>query len=410
MNYQMTKFRKMNESSSRRSTDELYRAFNDTDAGRDLYALGVRMKREYGAYGVIKYERRGYNKSMPRTAAYKNEDTGKFHIEHYSSKPGLEVYGEKDFDTAEELYRHLWMRLAKNLIPASLISRREAEKKIDLETLFPIGHGSSETDFFGRIKPLIGGEELIKPSNEDLLISETVQELIKLELIGRKGYASKTTIINDVSSKGNIKYYFFTEATIRVAEIYSGLISQILGPSIFNSCSGWITGRNKYEISWTVTNTNRIPLNSVNFRTGENTLRCHVQDVDMMAAVFLSIIKRTFKRAKASSNLSERMIFNSGIGLVQELNGLLSDYFFMASSNLDPSVFPDNESMEHEVVKMNAHALLIKYLLTNGSPELKAGITENEDLKKLVAYSTSREDLSTSARKLLNLIKTIKYV
>jgi hypothetical protein len=407
----MTKFRKINENSSR-STDELYRAFNDTDAGRDLYALGVRMKREYGMYGLIKYERRGYNKSMPRTAAYKNEDTGKFHIEHYSSKPGLEVYGEKDFDTPEELYRHLWMRLAKNLIPASLISRREAEKKINLETLFPIGHGSSETDFFGRIKPLLGGEELIKPSNEDLLISETVQELIKLELIGTKGYGygSKNRIISDISSKGNIKYNFYTEATIRVSEIYSRLISQILGASLFNSCSGWITGRNNYESSWTVTNTNRIPLNSVNFRTGENTLRCHVQDVDMMAAVFLSIIKRTFKRARASSNLSERILFNQGVGLVQELNGLLSDYFFMASSNLDPSVFPDRESMQHEVVKMNAHALLIKYLLTNGSPELKAGIAENEDLKKLVAYSTSREDLSTSARKLLNLIKSIKYV
>lgn len=390
-------------------TKELDDAFDQTDAGRDLYALGVRKIRERDR---IKYERRGYNQSMPRTAAYKDEATGKFHIEHYSSKPGLEIYGEKDFDTPEELYRHLWMRLAKNLIPASLVSKRDAEKRINLEELFPIGHRVSQEGFFDRIKPFIGGEELNHPSNQDLVGTETVQELLKLGLIGKgTRYNANATIavVNDISKNEIVKYRFYCKAAQVARNIYSPLITQIIGAYEFRACSGTMVSRSQDYESWTVTNTNRIPLNSVNFRSGENTLRCHVQDNDMMAAVFLSIIKRTFKRAKGSNWAEKILAGGNNTALIEEMNSLLSDYFFQAASNLDQTVFFEEEYHQNETIIHNANALLIKYLMTNGSQTIKDLIKGNTELEPLVKFATWREDLTEFAKKLIRLIKSLKY-
>lgn len=409
-------YQKLNEGSywgtPTEATRELVDAFNTTDAGRDLYALGVRMVLERSR---IKYERRGQGMSMPRTAAYKNTDTGKFHIEHYSSKPGLEVYGEKDFDTPEELYRHMWMRVAKNLIPASLISKREAEKRINLEEIFPLGHGVSQTEFFNRIMPLIGDPNLIHPSNSDLLATPTVQELLKLGLIGKRDrFSGNNTpiIVTDISKNQIIKYYFYCTAASVVKTLYSDLIIKIVGEYKFSGCLGTISAGNTMgHESWTVTNTNRLPNNSVNFRTGENTLKCHVQDNDMMAAVFLAIIKRTFKRAKTSTKWDEKLIVHPGSDpIITELNGILSDYFFMTASNLEPSIFFEVEHLENDAIVYNAHALLIKYLLKNGSPQLREAITSKEELQELVEYTTTTEDLDTNARELIELFKSLKYV
>lgn len=391
-------------------TQELDDAFNDTDAGRDLYALGVRKIREGSR---IKYERRGQNQSMPRTAAYKKSD-GKFHIEHYSSKPGLEVYGEKDFDTAEELYRHLWMRLAKNLIPASLISKREAEKRINLEELFPIGHRVSQDEFFTRIKPLIGGEELEHASNQDLVQTETVQKLLSLGLIGKTDrYSASATnpiVVKDLSKNEVIKYKFYCNAAQTVRNMYADLISKLIGHSTFIGCAGSLSSKHVDFEPWTVTNTNRLPLNAVNYRSGENTLKCNVQDNDMMAAVFLSIIKRTFKRSKSSSVSGERMIAGYGNTLIEEINILMSDYFFQAATDLDPSVFFEKEYHGDEQILQNGKALLVKYFLKNGSLELKAKISENPDLKDLVTFATSHEDIDQLTKKLIQVSKLLKFI
>lgn len=400
----------LNESSSRHP--ELVNAFNNTDAGSDLYALGVRQRPEWDK---IKYERRGYGQSMPRTAAYKTPE-GKYRIEHYSSKPGLEIYGVKEFDTPEELFRHMWMRIAKNLIPASLISRREAEKRINLEELFPIGQRSSQEDFFTRIKPLIGGEELAHPSNDDLLATETVRKLVSLGLIGRPTSGQNVKIVNDISKNEIIKYFFYSTAAQIVKKIYSGLIQEIIGKSTFGSCIGSMPDRYQDSEGWTVTNTNRLPRNSVNYRSGENTLRCNVQDNDMVAAVFLSIIKRTFKRSKTSSNLSERMLTptfsrdNKDYYIVEELNSLLSDYFFEAATTLQPSVFYDKDYHTDESINNNAKALLIKYLLKKGSQELKDLINNNTNLQPLISYASSVEDLDSVTMKLIKAYKALQFV
>jgi hypothetical protein len=392
-------------------TRELHDAFTNTDAGRDLYALGVRPIRERSR---IKYERRGQNQSMPRTAAYKKSD-GKFHIEHYSSKPGLEVYGEKDFDTAEELFRHLWMRIAKNLIPASLISKREAEKRINLEELFPIGHRSSQEGFFNVIKPLIGGEELEHASNQDLVQTETVQKLLSLGLVGKSDrYSSdqsKPIVVKDLSKNQIIKYKFYCNAAQTVKNMYADLITSIIGNRSFSECVGTLTSRYTDYEAWTVTNTNRLPLNSVNYRTGENTLKCNVQDNDMMAAVFLSIIKRTFKRAKGS-NLDERMIAGSysNSAIVEEINSLMSDYFFQAATDLDPSVFFEKDYHGDEQILKNGKALLIKYFLKNGSMDLKGMITSNPQLEELVTFATSHEDIDQMTKKLIQVSKLLKFI
>jgi len=388
-------------------TREVIEAFENTDAGRDLYALGVR---EIPERAVVKFERRGDGQSMPRTAIFKGEDN-RFHIEHYSSKPGQEVYGEKSFDTIEECFRHLWVRLAKNIIPASLMSKREVEKKVNFDELFPVGSRHTQPQFLDVLKPIMGGEELAHPGNQDLLETDTIQKLLELALIGkvdRYGGSSNQIIVTDLSKNAKVKYKFYCRAAETIRKMYADLIKEIIGASTFGRCVGTMTSKhNEYE-SWTVTNTNRIPLNAVNYRTGENTLKCNVQNNEMMSAVFLSIIKRTFKRSKGKT-MSEKIIWD-GSEMVNELNSLMSDYFFAAASDLDPSVFVEKEFQDHPQIIENGKALLIKYLLQNGSMELKGAISDNPNLKELVEFTTSHENIDELTKKLIKASKLLKYI
>ncbi len=392
-------------------TEDLLNSFTDSPEGRDLYHLGVR---EIPERTKIRLERRATGESMPRTAVFKDQSTGKYHIEHYSSKPGLEVYGQKSFDTPEELYRYLWIKLAKNIIPASLMSRREVEKKVNFDELFPVGSGVSQREFLARMKPILGGEELNHPSNDDLLKTGTIRKLLELSLIGKKDkYSSdqnkETIVVKDISKNEKIKYKFYCNAAQTIRIIYADLIKEIMGKEDFESCLGTMRSAHVDYETWTVTNTNRLPLNSVNYRTGENTLRCNVQDNDMMAAVFLSIIKRTFKRAKGK-NTFENIIWNPNIKMAGEINSLLSDYFYEAASTLDPSVFVEADLQSHPQIIQNGKALLIKYLLKNGSFDLKSQITENPKLRDLVDFSTKHEDIDVMTKKLIRAAKAIKYI
>jgi hypothetical protein len=390
-------------------TKDVLDAFSSTREGNDLYALGVRTIPERNE---VRFERRSRGESMPKTGIWK--DGGKFHIAHYSSKPGLEVYGEKTFDNVEDAFRHLWIRIAKNIIPASIMSRREVEKRVNFDELFPIGSGLSQSQFLEIMRPIMGGEELAHPSNDDLLDTDTIQKLLELAVIGKKnkyGEGSNEIIVRDISKNLKVKYNFYCHAAQTVCKMYLDLIKKILGDTIYNRCHGVLTSRYTDYESWTVTNTNRIPVNAVNFRTGENTAKFNVQSNEMMSAVFLAIIKRTFSRAKGN-NFNEKLIWSSGESseLVKELNTLLSNYFFDAASTLEPSVFVEKEFIDHPQVLENAHALLIKYLLKEGSMDLKGAITTNPDLKELVDFSTSREDIDELTKKLIKASKLLKYI
>lgn len=391
-------------------TVDILDSFVNSDEGRDLRAIGVSDNPERNR---VRLERRNRGESMPRTGVFKDQQDGKYHIEHYSSKPGLEVYGQKSFDTPEELFRYLWIRIAKNIIPASLMSRREVEKKINFDELFPIGSRVSQQEFLEALRPILGGEELDHPSNDDLLRTDTIKKLLDLSLIGKKDrYSSEKSsniIVKDISQNARIKYKFYCNAAQTIRILYSDLVMEILGDTVFTDCLGSMRSSYVDYETWTVTNTNRLPLNSVNYRTGENTLRCHVQDNDMMAAVFLSIIKRTFKRAKGKTAF-ENLIWNPNYPIVAELNGLLSDYFFEAASTLEPSVFVEGDLQKHPQIIKNGRALLVKYLLKNGSITLKGEITNKSELKALVDFSTRHEDIDVMTKRLIKASKALIYV
>jgi hypothetical protein len=294
------------------------------------------------------------------------------------------------------------------------MSRREVEKRVNFDELFPIGSGLSQQQFLEIMRPIMGGEELAHPSNDDLLDTDTIQKLLELAVIGKKdkyGSGGKEIIVRDISKNLKIKYNFYCHAAQTVSKMYSELIKKILGDRIYDRCHGVLTSKYTDYESWTVTNTNRIPLNAVNFRTGENTAKFNVQSNEMISAVFLAIIKRTFSRAKGNS-LNEKLIWSGSESseLVKELNTLLSNYFFEAASRLEPSVFVEKEFVDHPQVLENAHALLIKYLLKEGSAEMKDIIADNPDLKELVEYSTSREDIDELTKKLIKAAKLLKYI
>jgi hypothetical protein len=174
---------------------------------------------------------------------------------------------------------------------------------------------------------------------------------------------------------------------------------------------GQIVNSRDYE-AWTVTNTQRLPVNSVNFRTGESILVCRLQENEMFSAIFVAIIKRTFKRAKGKE-VDEKLIYPTWRGVnkevINELNDLLSDYFHSAASEIDPTVFIEKE-LETTAVKENAKALLIKFLLKNGSMDLKGMISDNDSLKKYVELTTKHEDLDGLTKRLINVSKSLRYI
>ena len=356
----------------------------------------------------IRLEIRGA--SMPKTAIWVNED-GNYCSEHYSSKPGREVYGFASFDTAQELFRHIWLRIVKNGIPASLISKRDVNEKVDFDKMYPAGEELSMDEIRERLKPMMGGDQLAHPSNAELLQLTTMQRLIELDFIGKEQRYTdqKTVLVRDISKGGKVKYVFYLRALERAKQLYGDFIKDLVGGSAY----GQMISKTDYE-SWTVTNTQRMPINSVNFRTGENILKCRLEDIEMFNAIFIAIAKRTFKRAKGRT--PDEKLVTPGyrtspeeIDLINEINGLLADYFHDAAAEVNQTVFFDKEH-DTTAVHENAKALIIKFLLAKGSNELKKKIEENSKMAKYVDMTTRIEDIDGLTRRLINVAKSLRYI
>lgn len=380
---------------------------NGDGSAADLRALRVYLNRYEG--GRVRLGR--YRDSIPKTGIWVDEN-GNFCSEHYSSKPGLETYGFASFDTAQELFRHLWLRIVKNGIPASLMSKRNVNEKIDFDAMFPPGRRMTMDQILDELKPILGGEKLAHPSNNDLLKEETIQRLIEQGLIGknvRAQVSDKPVILRDLTKGGKIKYYFYCTAIERVRSLYKDLIEKILGTSS-SRLGGSIFRTSDYE-AWTVTNSQRMAVNSVNFRTGENILITRIQENEMFSAVFVAIVKRSFKRAKNSKVGFEKLIapVYGDDPLINEMNDLLSDYFFEAASEISTTVFLDKDLDSKPVVE-NSRGLLVKYLLKNGSEELKSRIMDNSALEKYINLATKHEDLDGLTKRLINVSKALRYV
>ena len=374
------------------------------DLRRGLYVSVQRLDDQ-----KIRLEIRG--SSMPKTAMWVNED-GSYCSEHYSSKPGLEVYGFASFDTPQELFRHIWLRIVKNGIPASLISKRDVNEKVDFDMMYPAGEELTLDEIRERLKPMMGGDQLAHPTNDELLRLPTMQRLVELDFVGKVSrYSSgeSVSLVRDISKGGKVKYYFYLRALERAKELYGDLIKDLVGGDAY----GQMIQKTDYE-TWTVTNTQRMPINSVNFRTGENTLKCRLEDVEMFNAIFIAIAKRTFKRAKGKS-LSEKLVIPGWRAsaedkeTVEELNNLLANYFHDAAAEVSQTVFFDKEH-DTTAVHENSKAILIKYLLKEGSMSVKSLITGNDRMSKYVDMATKIEDIDGLTKRLINVSRALRYV
>jgi hypothetical protein len=389
---------------------ELIDAFdgNDLPSARDLRrGLGVTVQRLDDQ--KIRLEIRG--SSMPKTAMWVNED-GRYCSEHYSSKPGLEVYGFASFDTPQELFRHIWLRIVKNGIPASLISKRDVNEKVDFDKMYPAGEELTLDQIRERLKPMMGGDQLAHPTNDELLRLPTMQRLVELDFVGKVSrYSSRESVslVRDISKGGKVKYYFYLRALERAKELYGDLIKDLVGGDAY----GQMIQKTDYE-TWTVTNTQRMQINSVNFRTGENTLKCRLEDIEMFNAIFIAIAKRTFKRAKGKS-LAEKLVIPGWRAsaedkeTMEELNDLLANYFHDAAAEVSQTVFFDKEH-DTTAVHENAKAILIKYLLKEGSMSVKSLITGNDRMSKYVDMATKIEDIDGLTKRLINVSRALRYV
>ena len=377
-------------------------------SARDLKrGLHVTVQRLAGQ--KIRLESRG--SSMPKTAMWVN-DEGNYCSEHYSSKPGLEVYGFASFDTPQELFRHIWLRIVKNGIPASLISKRDVNEKVDFDKMYPAGEELTLDEIRERLKPMMGGDQLAHPNNNELLRLATMQRLIELDFIGKTDRYSDLKGINlvrDISKGGKVKYYFYLRALERARELYGDLIKDLVGGDAY----GQMINKTDYE-TWTVTNTQRMPINSVNFRTGENTLRCRLEDIEMFNAIFIAIAKRTFKRAKGKS-INEKLVIPGWRAsaedkeTMEELNDLLANYFHDAAAEVSQTVFFDKEH-DSTAVHENSKAILIKYLLKEGSMPVKSLITGNDKMSKYVDMATKIEDIDGLTKRLINVSRALRYI
>lgn len=377
----------------------------DYPSARDLRnGLGITIQRIDGQ--KIRLEKR--RESIPKTWIYMDEN-GNYCSEHYSSKMG--IYGKASFDTPQELFRHVWLRIVKNGIPTSLVSKRTVNEKVDFDKTFPAGEQITMDDIRERLKPFMGGEQLANPSNLQLIELATVKRLISLGLIGKEKKASPQSIpivVRDISKGGKIKYFFYIKALGRVKELYGDIIDQILRSSSIN-----VALNHDYE-AWTVTNSQLMPVNSVNFRTGESILRCRLEDNEMFNAVFIAIVKRTFRRATGKAEHDKLIRPKWGISqekekIVNELNDLLAEYFYNAAAEVSQTVFLDREH-DNTPVHNNAKALLVKYILENGSTELKTLINENLNLQKYIDIVTKFKDIDSLTKRLINVANALKYV
>lgn len=388
------------------NTEEMYNAFRRSAEGGDLQAIGVdeyeRLSNE------IVLERRGG--PMAKVAIFKNEE-GEYCYEYLSSKIGVERYNLSKFDTPEKCLRALLLRIIRNNIPAAIIPKQDIPS-LNFTELVPIGSGLSMEQILARMKEVIGGHELSDLDVTAVVALPTIQNLDEMGLVG-KGSRHDRTIINKVDIISP-KYRFYSRAAQRVGEIYGDMLADIL--SVKKNELGGIMFNTTYEV-WRVNNSNRKPLNSVNFRTGDNSVVCHIQDNEIFGSVFIAIFKRTFKRAKGKyekehliePTYSIRTDRDQKVALITELNSLLSDYFTIGAENLEPSIFIE-PGEENSTIHNNAKALLIKYLLSKGSVTLKGVIGENDNLQDLVDLSTRHEDVDELTKRLIKVSRALRYV
>jgi hypothetical protein len=388
------------------STEEMYNAFQRSAEGGDLQAIGVdeyeRLSNE------IVLERRGG--PMAKVAIFKNEE-GEYCYEYLSSKIGVERYNLSKFDTPEKCLRALLLRIIRNNIPAAIIPKQDIPS-LNFTELVPIGSGLGMEQILARMKEVIGGHELSDLDVTAVVALPTIQNLDEMGLVG-KGSRHDRTIINKVDIISP-KYRFYSRAAQRVGEIYGDMLADIL--SVKKNELGGIMFNTSYEV-WRVNNSNRKPLNSVNFRTGDNSVVCNIQDNEIFGSVFIAIFKRTFKRAKGKyekehliePTYSIRTDRDQKVELITELNSLLSDYFTIGAESLDASIFIE-PGEENSAIHNNSKALLIKYLLSKGSVALKGVIAENDNLQDLVDLTTKREDVDALTKQLIKVSRALRYV
>lgn len=388
------------------STKEMYDSFRNSIEGGDLKSIGVDVYEI--RYREVVLERR--TGPMAKVAIFKNEQ-GEYCYEYLSSKLGVERYNLSKFNTPEECLRALLLRIIRNNIPAAIIPKKDIPK-LNFEELVPIGSKMDMPEILSRMKEVIGGHELSDLDVDAVVALPTIQNLNDMGIVG-KGDKNDRTIINKVDQISP-KYRFYSRATKRVGELYGELVARIVGVSQ-SSLAGTMYG-SSYEV-WRVNNSNRMPLNSVNFRTGDNSVKCNIQDNEIFGSVFIAIFKRTFKRAKGryekehliTPTYSIRSNVQEKIETINELNRLLSDYFTEAAETLSASVFID-PGQEGSAIHKNAKALLIKYLLKNGSVRLKGIIGENDDLQELVNITTRGEDIDELTKKLIKVSRALRFI
>jgi hypothetical protein len=387
-------------------TRTMYDAFNDTDEGKDLQAIGVGIFSR--GYRALLLNRQGG--PMADVEIWENED-GEFCYEYLSSKAGVERYNLSKFDTPEKCLRALLLRIIRNNIPAAIIPKKDIPN-LNFNELVPVGANLTYPEIMTRMKETIGGQELSDLDVKSIENLPTMENLMELGLVG-KGVRGDSTIISKVD-KISPKYRFYSRATQRVGEIYGETIAKILEVKK-NELSGNIVGTS-YEV-WRVNNSNRMPINAVNFRTGDNSVKCNIQDNEIFGSVFIAIFKRTFKRVKSNKYEKEKLLIPSysvrskgaeKVAIAEELNILLGEYFTEAAETLEASVFID-PGEENTQIHDNALALLLKFLLKKGSSDLKSTIAENEDLKDLVDLTTRYEDMDELTKRLIQVSRALRY-
>lgn len=393
-------------------TEEMARALSNTAEGRDLEAIGVYVYERNSSCLVLK--RRGG--PMATVEVWKDPSDGQYCYEYTSTKEKVERYNLSKFVSPENCYRALLLRIIRNNIPAAIIPKKDIPS-LDFDNLVPIGSGMDMKEILGRMKRVIGGDELTDLDPKDVNKLPEIQNLEEMGMIGdilegRRKIIEKVDIISP-------KYKFYSRAAYRVGEIYGEMVCKIIGvpyQSLRDSSKGKGLLFDKGEEIWRVNNSNRLPLNSVNFRTGDNSVRCNIQEEDIFGSVFVAIFKRTFKRARGKYvnekliNSECQAIISEGtttVSVAKELNDLLSDYFSIEAGKLTPTVFvwPD-DSRE---VYNNANAILLKYLYENGSEQLRDAITRNVELDELLDKVTKTQGFDELSKKILDLSRLLRY-
>jgi hypothetical protein len=394
-------------------TSEIYRDFEETQEGRDLEAIGVYI--EERTPNVLVCKRRGG--PMATVELFKDTE-GKYCYEYTSTKTGVERYNLSKFDTPQACLRGFFLRIIRNNIPAAIIPKKDIPS-LNFNELVPIGAGLDFTEILARMKRVIGGEELTNLDANAVQNLPIIRNLEDMGMVGRR-VDNKETIIKKVDIISP-KYKFYSRAAFRVGEIYGKTIAGILKlnyDDLRRSSKGKGLLFDDGQEIWRVNNSNRLPLNSINYRTGDNSVKCNIQDEEIFGSVFVSIFVRTFKRAKGRYenekliNPNANIISREGdetIEIATELNGLISDYFTEAAARLEPTIFINTEYDKNQSILINANALLIKYLMKNGSYQLKNRIIKNRELDDLVNITTKHEDIDDLTRKLIRAARVLRF-